>query len=257
MSVQDERAARSTWMATMLAAAEDGPRRRHCSTSVTLCVAGRRQRMKPAAPLGRAGARSRSRFQHPSRPRTHGAAARATLAALVLIAGACDAGNGSARKFQSSEYGYSVDLPSGWTSVPASARLEDGEPPTTASGRTDILGGNANTRVSQMRKPGVIVGAQTVAADTTADAWATAATKTIAFMKGCPEPDERFPHTIDHNDAVVLVYEDCPSGSGITHLWATVVHDDLGFHIVWFDDAGDLDEQRTELRAFLASFSFG
>ena len=178
------------------------------------------------------------------------------LATLCFIAGACSSGDDSANAFRSPVYDYSIDLPSGWTSIRASEPLEDGEPPATASGRTDILGANANTRVSQMHFPGVIIGAQTVPASTTAAEWASAATKTIAFMKGCNQPDGRFPLTIDGATAVVLVYEDCPSGSGLTHLWATVVHDDRGFHIVWFDHAGELDDQRAELRGFLAGFSF-
>ena len=108
-----------------------------------------------------------------------------------------------------------------------------------------------------MRKPGVILGAQPVAGGTDSQEWAEAATKTIAFMKACSRPDGQFPLTIDRTAAVVLVYTDCPSGSGLTHLWVTLVHDDLGYHIVWFDDTGELDDQKAELRAFLASFSFG
>ena len=178
------------------------------------------------------------------------------LATLALIAGACSSGDRSSSTFRSPVYSYSVDLPSGWTSIPASEPLDDGEPPATASGRTDILGVNANTKVSQMQVPGVIIGAQKVAADTTAAEWATAATKTITFMKRCTEPDGQFPLTIDGAAAVVLVYEDCPSGSGLTHLWATVVHGERGFHIVWFDHAGELDDQKAELRRLLSSFSF-
>lgn len=124
-----------------------------------------------------------------------------------FIAGACSLGDDSANMFHSPVYDYSIDLPSGWTSIRASGPLEDGAPPATASGRTDMLGANANTRAS-------------------------AATKTVAFMMGCNQPDGRFPLAIDGAAAVVL------------------------FHIVWFDHPGELADQRAELPSLLAGFSF-
>ena len=95
--------------------------------------------------------------------------------------------------------------------------------------------------VSQMGLPALVIGAQPVAAGSGAAQWAEAVTKTVAFMKRCAETGRRFPLT---------------EGSGLTHLWATVVHEDLGYHIVWFDHAGELDDQKAELRAVLAGFSF-
>ena len=180
----------------------------------------------------------------------------AVLATLALLAGACDTAERPSPIFRSAEYNYSIDLPEGWTSVRASSRLDDGEPPATAYGKTDILGSNASTKVSQMGLPALVIGAQPVAAGTGAAQWAEAVTKTVSFMKRCAETGRRFPLRIGGAPAEVLVYEDCPEGSGLTHLWATVVHEDLGFHIVWFDRAGELDDQKAELRALLASFSF-
>ena len=183
-------------------------------------------------------------------------AASAVLAVLALLAGACASAESPSTTFRSAEYGYAIGLPEGWTTVRASARLEDGEPPATADGKTDILGPGASTKVSQMGLPALVIGAQPVAAGTGPTQWADAVTKTVAFMKGCAETGSRFPLTIGGRPAEVLVYEDCPEGSSLTHLWATVVEGDLGFHIVWFDRAGELHEQKAALRALLASFSF-
>ena len=176
--------------------------------------------------------------------------------ALAFVAGACGSSDGSTRAFRSDVYRYTLDLPSGWTSVRATRQLDDGEPPATATGGTDVLGSKASTKVSQMPLPALVVGAQPVEADTSPDEWAAAVTRIVGSMKGCPEPDGRIVLTIDGATAVVLVYEECPAGSDLTHLWATTVHDGLGFHLVWFDHRGNLEDKEDELRVLLGGFSF-
>lgn len=55
---------------------------------------------------------------------------------------------------------------------------------------------------------------------------------------------------------MLLSYPDCPSGSGLYHLWIAVVHRNRGFHIVWFNREDHRAKDRARIDQMLASISF-
>jgi hypothetical protein len=177
------------------------------------------------------------------------------LVATLGLMASCG-GSGEARPFRSAVYGYSVPRADGWTVVEATRRLEEGEPPATGSGATDILGRGASTDVSAMTPPAVIIGGQPVAPETTVDAWADAVVGIVTFMKGCRRPDAQERVTVGGEPAVLLTYDECPPGSGLVHRWIAVVHEGVGFHVVWFDETGRGEADRPALDALLSRWSF-
>ena len=177
---------------------------------------------------------------------------------LCLAASVCasDSGAGSSRTFRSPTYGYAIGHDIEWTVVTAKRRLQDGEPPATASGATDMLGRHASTQVSKMTPPGVIVAAQPVPPGMNAQQWASRVVATVAFMKQCRKPDAKENIRVGRDDAVLMTYEECPRESGFLHYWVAVVHGGFGYHIVWFDKVGRTAEDRPALDRMLSSISF-
>jgi hypothetical protein len=180
------------------------------------------------------------------------------LVVTLAIVSACgsDGDAASAAAFRSPTYGYTIDRPDGWDVVEATHTLEDGEPPATAGGGTDILGRHASVDVRDITPPGVIIGGQPVAEGTTSEQWARTVIGTVSFMKGCPRPDAQENITVGGDGAVLLTYEQCPEERGFFHYWVAAVHEGVGFHIVWFDEMGRTEVDRPDLDALLSSISF-
>jgi hypothetical protein len=183
-----------------------------------------------------------------------------TVAVLVLL-GACgndaaDVDRSSSVAYTSPVYGYSISHPRGWDVVEARRLLSEGEPPATSSGSTDILGRHASVRVSTMQLPGVIIAAQPVADDVHIAEWTATMAGTVKFMKNCERPDREEHLDIGGESATLLTYRDCPPDLGYLHLWAGVVHEARGYHIVWFDDPGHEPADRDAFRRMLSSMSF-
>ena len=182
--------------------------------------------------------------------------------AMCFAAAACacaptDSRDGrNLRTFRSRTYGYAIDHPANWTIIEATRVLDDGEPPATAAGGTDILARRADTKVQDMKLPAMVVGAQRVSSATDIDGWTSMVIGSVSFMKQCPEPDARERVEVGGEPAVLLTYNDCPKGSGLFHLWTAVVHDGLGFHVVWFDRHGRKVADRKTLDNMLSSVSF-
>ena len=176
--------------------------------------------------------------------------------ACIIVPGCGDESTQPAR-FKSSLYDYSIGLRDGWSTVSAKRALEPGDPPLTANHVTDILGRHASTRVSQMDPPGVIVAAQRLPSDLSEGrAWTDTVVGVVASQKGCERPAERIAIRVDGERAAMLVYPDCPHGSGLHHLWVAVVHGSRGYHVVWFNEADDARTDQEAFRALLADFSF-
>ena len=174
------------------------------------------------------------------------------MVALLVVLTACGggrSGSGSTAtaKFHSAVYGYTLSHPASWSAVPASHMLDDGQPPATGGGGTDILGVNASTKVSQITLPALVIGGQKVSPQVTPDAWATTVAGTVSFMKACPQPDGKEAVSVNGAQATLLRYDDCPKGSGLFHFWVAVVHRGVGYHIVWFDQQ---KEEATDRPAF-------
>ena len=173
--------------------------------------------------------------------RRNGSSAFTSAVVSVALLSACGGDNDSASSatFASPVYGYSITHPSTWDVVEASRALNESEPPATASGATDILGRDANVRVSEMELPGVIIAAQPVSKDVRAEDWTASTVDTVSVMKGCDAPSRRDDIEIDGTPATLLTYRNCPPDLGYLHLWAVIVHAGRGFHIVWFNTPGD------------------
>jgi hypothetical protein len=182
-------------------------------------------------------------------------------AALICFAAtACGCGSadskGSLGTFRSRTYGYAIEHPANWTAIEATRVLDDGEPPATSGGGTDILARHADTKVRDMTLPGMVVGAQRLAPATDIDRWTSMVVSTVSFMKQCAQPDSRERVEVADEPAVLLSYDDCPKGSGYFHLWTAFIHRGMGFHIVWFDKHGSETADRVALDKMLSSVSF-
>jgi hypothetical protein len=181
-----------------------------------------------------------------------------TLVATVGLAG-CGSESGGERAagtFTSPMYDYTVAYPEGWSVIPAEHQLEANEPPITGGGATDILGRNADRKVSKMDLPAVVIGAQEVESGTTLAEWKTVVVGIVRRQKGCARPSSSERLLIGGERAVLLTYPNCPVSSGLYHRWTVVVHQGRGYQIVWFDHSGQEAEDRPALADMLASLSF-
>lgn len=183
------------------------------------------------------------------------------MVALLVVFGACGGGGSgggstATKRFHSPVYGYTLSHPTTWSAVPAAHRLDDGQPPATGGGGTDILGVNASTKVSQITLPALVIGGQKISPQVTADAWTSTVAGTVSFMKACPQPDAREPVTVGDTQGTLLRYDDCPKGSGLFHYWVAVVHRGVGYHIVWFDQQKQEATDRPAFDKVLKSFTF-
>jgi hypothetical protein len=107
-----------------------------------------------------------------------------------------------------------------------------------------------------MELPGVIIAAQPVTDDVNIATWAATIKDTVEFMKNCKAPNRREHLDIGGEPATLLTYRDCPTDLGYLHLWAGVVHEGRGYHIVWFNDPDTEAVDRATFRRMLSSMSF-
>jgi hypothetical protein len=204
----------------------------------------------------------RSEGRSPAQSRSGSLTACTTLTIAVLaVFGAFTGDTAYGRRasfvvYSSPVYDYSISHPRSWSVVAASRSLSEGEPPATSSGATDILGRDASIRVSTMELPGVIIAAQPVTDDVHIAKWTATMKDTVEFMKNCKPPNRVEHFDIGGEPATLLTYRDCPTDLGYLHLWAGVVHEGLGYHIVWFNDPGTESADRATFKRMLSSLSF-
>jgi hypothetical protein len=179
------------------------------------------------------------------------------VACLLHACGGGDEDDAAAATYRSPIYGYAISHPPTWTAVDAQRPLGVDELPTTGTGATDILGQDASSKVGTMTLPGVIIAAQPVGADVDLETWTASMIGTVSAMKGCDAPSGRDAVEIDGEPGIVLTSPNCPAERGYLHLWAGVVHDGRGYHVVWFDEPGREDEDRVDFERMLSSFVFG
>ena len=110
--------------------------------------------------------------------------------AFAAVAPGCGSttGKSASETFRSRTYQYTITYPVGWSAIPADHVLPADGPPLTGGGGTDIIGEDADQRVSKMELPALVIGAQELAGATTLDDWKTAVTRIVAQQKGCPQP---------------------------------------------------------------------
>ena len=174
---------------------------------------------------------------------------------VALVAVGCGSDpNRTLDPYRSATYGYTIEHPSGWTVVAAARQLQDGEPPRTGGGGTDIFARHASRKVRDMDLPVLVVGAQPIAATTHIGDWAEEVSAIVSHQKGCGPAAATKARTVDGVDAVELSYPDCPPGAGLDHRWIALVHGGLAYQIVWFDASGT--DGRSQLDSMLASIHF-
>jgi len=181
------------------------------------------------------------------------------LLALLVACGDGGSGGGSStatKKFHSAIYGYTLSYPAAWSQRAARQMLQDGQPPATGGGGTDVLANGSNLAVDATTVPEIVIGGQKVSPAVTPDAWASTVASTVSFMKACPQPDAREPVTVAGIQATLLRYDDCPKGSGLFHFWVAVVHRGVGYHIVWFDQQKQQATDRPAFDKVLKSITF-
>ena len=121
-------------------------------------------------------------------------------------------------------YGYSLKLPDGWKLTRAATML-------MAPGQIPWAG--ESDAVDTFRGPGkkdfMVVGARTLGASVTLEAWAqVVGDLTLSICQESPSTKNQM--EIGGELAVIVVDGDC---QGIDHLWLALLHEGLGYHIVW------------------------
>ena len=119
-------------------------------------------------------------------------------------------------KRRSPVYGYSIDLPISWSGIRATRELERGAPPQTGPPVTDVMAPRPDRRVSEMKLPALVIGAQELPAGTTLEQWTTTLTDIVATMKHCPAPATQEPIEIGEEPAILLRYPGCPQARAST-----------------------------------------
>jgi len=148
--------------------------------------------------------------------------------------------------FISPHYGYSIDHPIEWGVRQATEGLVEAGAPWIDSPGVDYTSSNPATDVTFT--PGVIVGATQVLAGRTLDEWTDLVTVTT-----CGSPNVRGPMTIDGDSGALLEYAAC---FGLHHLWATVIHEGIGYHIVWIGPTTTEVQDRALFEKIAATFRF-
>lgn len=191
---------------------------------------------------------------------TRGVARAAVALCLASVAFGCGSGDsaeGTPNTFRSRTYGYSVDYPADWSALQARAELEGGQPPLTGPPITDVIAKRPDRVVHRMDLPALVVGAQAVADGTSIEEWTAKVIDVVARQKHCGTPETTETLEIGGDEAALLTYPDCPSGTHLDHLWAAVVHGNRGYHMVFFNTAGHEAEDRALLHRMLSTVAFG
>lgn len=126
--------------------------------------------------------------------------------------------------FTSSFYGYSLKLPTGWHLTRAATMLmAPGQVPW--AGESDAV----DTFRGSNRKDFMVIGARSINPNTTLEMWAQLVADGTAGI--CQEqPSTENKTEIGGESAIIVVDGDC---QGIDHFWLAVLHEGLGFQIVW------------------------
>jgi hypothetical protein len=154
--------------------------------------------------------------------------------------------SGAMTTFTSPLYGYTMDHPVEWTVRQATVGLDEAWAPWIDSPGVDYTSSNPAADVTFT--PGVIVGATRVAPGRTLDAWTN-----LVTVATCGEPGGRDTITVDGESAALLEYARC---NGLHHLWASAIHDGVGYHIVWLGPPGTEAQDRLLFDAMVATFRF-
>jgi hypothetical protein len=188
---------------------------------------------------------------------TRGVVAAVAVALGASGAAACSAGGAHGpTEFSSEEYGYTVELPAGWTALAAGDELGAGQPPLVEPAITDVLSARPDRRPGRMQLPALVIGGQRVQRGTSLPAWERIVTGIVRYEKGCDPPAASRPVFVGEEEGALLAYPDCPEGSGLVHTWIAAVHRDRGYHLVWVSRRGQEAADRRLLDRLLRSWQF-
>lgn len=152
--------------------------------------------------------------------------------------------SGAVASYGSPVYGYTVERPVEWQVRSATTRLGELGAPWIDSEAIDYI---AATRASV--PPGIIIGGADLQPGRLLDEWTD-----DVVVATCGAPTTREETTIDGDPARVLTYARC---NGYFHVWATVIHDGLGLHVVLITPGGTEREDRALLDSTLSSLRWG
>ena len=126
--------------------------------------------------------------------------------------------------FTSSFYGYSLELPDGWQLTRAATMLmAPGQLPW--AGESDAV----DTFRGPDKKDFMVIGARSINANTKLEVWAQlVAEGTSGICQEQPSTENKM--EIGGESAIIVMDGDC---QGIDHFWLAVLHEGLGFQIVW------------------------
>jgi hypothetical protein len=147
--------------------------------------------------------------------------------------------------FESPLYGYGIDYPIGWEYQTASEQL-------LPLGLPELYG----TTVDSFTSPaaGALPNAKLIgAAASLAEGTSLAQWTTDVEGPQCGPPADQKSITVAGEPALLTTFTEC---HGYFHLWATVVRQGVGFHIVWLNFNGTEGQDRQLFDRILATFTF-
>ena len=126
--------------------------------------------------------------------------------------------------FTSSFYGYSLELPDSWQLTrPATMLMVPGQLPW--AGESDAVDTFRGPDIKEF----MVIGARSLNSNTRLEIWAQLVAEGAAGI--CQEQTSTENKTeIGGQSAIIVVDGDC---QGIDHLWLAVLHEGLGYQIVW------------------------
>jgi hypothetical protein len=149
--------------------------------------------------------------------------------------------------FTSSQYGFTVKYPKGWTVRPAKETFRGGEIPSAEATSADAISSG------EME---FYVVAEPVAAGTTEAQWTASidprVPRSFGFAANCAKSATAL--TVDGEAATELAFDVCRVA---TFMWVTTVHAGYGYQIVWTDYAfTPLADAQGVFDSFLSTFTF-
>lgn len=154
--------------------------------------------------------------------------------------------SGAMVPFTSPQYGYSIDRPMEWTVREATEGLVELGAPWIDSAGVDYTSRNPAADITAT--PGIILGAARLSSGRTLAEWTD-----LVTVATCGAPASRVPIEVAGDTGELLEYAAC---YGLHHLWATVVHDGAGYHVVWIGPRDTEAADRVLFDRVIATFRF-
>ncbi len=151
--------------------------------------------------------------------------------------------------FTSKVYPYSIEYPSNWKARDSERPIEATEFPYDYDVGVDYFSASAPS----IGDPGLIVAAPVVDRSMTLDQWIA----NVTTLQGCSSPQASEAIQLGAQSGRLLTWNACP----VFLLWATVLHADRAFDVIWIDEYADgapalQAADKARFKTVLASFAF-